>query len=286
MDCEHFTNALQYQKNRTSRGPSPKTFTMRVDPEVEDAVDQALHWLESGRKPEATRRIRQLYAANPDLSCTQYAIGVLHIVEGDSEQAATYFEKAVKTFPFFAEAHFNLYSCYIEMLQINQALRSLQNAHDAAQVGGPLHKRTGDLLQEFKNSIRLSDGVDLDTFLKAGDVFDHGFKAMERGNFRQAIIDFQECIRLKPKGYQAYGNLGICYGRLGMFDKAYAMLDKALQINPDYEPAKWNRLALEAHAAGADVGETSINYTAARYFQEIEKVGPPPKNGLSRKQAL
>ena len=250
---------------------------MRVDPEVEDAVDQALQLVEAGRKPEGEPQIRQLYADNPDLSCTQYAMGVLCLTEEDFEQGATYFERAVKAFPFFTEAHFNLFSCYIKMKQINRALRSLREAHDVAQVGGTLHTRTGEMLREFEDSTRRNEGVDMDTFLKAGDIFDHGFDAMEKGDTRQAIIDFKECIRLKPKGYQAYGNLGICYAKRGMKDEAHAMLDKALELNPDYEPARWNKQAIDKLAEGEDLGNASINYTAARYGEEQGQADSPAR---------
>ena len=53
-----------------------------------------------------------------------------------------------------------------------------------------------------------------------------------------------------------------------MKDRAHAMFDKALEIDPDYEPAKWNRRTVDALAEGKDVGMVSIQYGAARYLEE------------------
>jgi tetratricopeptide (TPR) repeat protein len=40
---------------------------------------------------------------------------------------------------------------------------------------------------------------------------------------------------------QSYGNLGLCYAFLGKKQEALAAFDKALTIDPKYEPAITNR---------------------------------------------
>ncbi|MDI6782436.1 MAG: tetratricopeptide repeat protein, partial [bacterium] len=43
-----------------------------------------------------------------------------------------------------------------------------------------------------------------------------------------------------------YGSMGICYGYLGQKEDAMACFDKALEIDPAYEPAMFNLKALES----------------------------------------
>lgn len=271
--CPHFAQAEEYRKERVRHGARPRDFVMRVDEQVEDETDQALHLIAGGQQSEGEARVRQLYEDNPDLACTQYAMGVVYLTKDEPEQAIPYFEQAVETFPYFAEAHYNLSACYGTTLQLTKAIRSLQQARDLAPVDGAVHTQAQARLREFAESIPGTEGVDLDAFLEAGDAFDRGFEAMNAGDTRQAVTEFQECLRLNPTTHQAYGNLGICYGKLGMRDKAAAMLDKALEINPDYELARWNRESLDRLADGEDLPTASIEYGAARFLEEEERAG-------------
>jgi tetratricopeptide (TPR) repeat protein len=128
------------------------------------------------------------------------------------------------------------------------------------------------MLRELEDTIRQHEGVSLERFLEAGDAFDCGVENMEKGAFRQAVIDFRESLRIKPDAPQAYGNLGICYGKLGMKDQALAMLDRALEIDPDYEPARWNRAGIDKLTEpDADVEVASIQYSAARHAESEER---------------
>lgn len=95
---------------------------------------------------------------------------------------------------------------------------------------------------------------------------------MENGAFGQAAIAFRESLRIKPMSAQAYGNLGICLAKLGRKDEALAILDRALEIDPDYEPAKWNRAGIEQLAKPAsDVKVVTIPYAAARHVEDSER---------------
>lgn len=61
-----------------------------------------------------------------------------------------------------------------------------------------------------------------------------GFNYMARRNNDEAIITFEECIRLYPEFEWPYANLGSLYVRLGNYDKAAYYLNQAIKINPDY----------------------------------------------------
>ena len=270
--CPHFQQAEKYRKEQMRQGRRPEV-TMRIDRRVEDETDRALHQIEAGYGlPEAEERIRQLYRGNPDLWCTQFAMGVLHLRDDDPEQAAAYFEQAATTDPYFAEAHFNLATCHRQRLEVFKSIRSLQTARDVAEPGSQTRARANAMLRELADDVKRTEGVSMGVFLEAGDAFDRGVASMDEGDFRQAIVEFQESLRIRPKAAQSYGNLGICYGKLGMMDRAVAMLDRAIEIDPAYEPAKWNREAIELMGeSGADADLTSIQYSAARLLEREEQ---------------
>ena len=66
-----------------------------------------------------------------------------------------------------------------------------------------------------------------ETMLKGNEYF-------QKGNYQQAIIAYQRTVKLNPYHKIAYCNLGKCYQRLNLFDKAEKCLKRALELDPDY----------------------------------------------------
>ncbi|NOZ68293.1 MAG: tetratricopeptide repeat protein [Deferribacteres bacterium] len=62
-----------------------------------------------------------------------------------------------------------------------------------------------------------------------------------RKQYDEAIKCFKECLNIVKKHYQSFGNMGLCYAKLGQRAQAIAALDRAIEINPAYEPAIVNR---------------------------------------------
>jgi lipoprotein NlpI len=64
---------------------------------------------------------------------------------------------------------------------------------------------------------------------------------MNAGNWVAAIADFEASHKEVDNHVQIYGNLGICHSKLGNRQAALDAFDKALAIDPEYEPALLNR---------------------------------------------
>jgi len=62
-------------------------------------------------------------------------------------------------------------------------------------------------------------------------------------NYEDAIPNFERAIELGAQSEEYYYELGLSYVYLGECDKAIPWLEKALEINPDSEPA-WGGLDL------------------------------------------
>src|SRR4029453_16512675 len=53
------------------------------------------------------------------------------------------------------------------------------------------------------------------------------------GKFEKAALDFEEAVRLDPRGWIPYMNLMESYARLDQFDRAKAVAEKALAQKTD-----------------------------------------------------
>jgi tetratricopeptide (TPR) repeat protein len=76
------------------------------------------------------------------------------------------------------------------------------------------------------------DAAEAEPVKNADYWFDKGALCATYGNDSAAIKFFQKAITLDPKRSGAYFTQGISYGQLDEFDKAIALLDKALSMEP------------------------------------------------------
>ncbi|MDO9123711.1 MAG: tetratricopeptide repeat protein [Deltaproteobacteria bacterium] len=62
--------------------------------------------------------------------------------------------------------------------------------------------------------------------------------------------NFRRVLSTDPKHVQSWGNLGLAYAGIGERDKALECLDKALELDPEYEIAAVNRIGIKKMREG------------------------------------
>ena len=109
---------------------------------------------------------------------------------------------------------------------------------------------------------------------------------MESGDRESAIAAFCHAVEAHPNHPQSYGNIGICYANMGRKLEALEAFDRALELDPKYEPALVNRKLAASLAEGQSLaGDVkSIEYYKDYPFQNrsyIEELaasqGPLPE---------
>ena len=106
----------------------------------------------------------------------------------------------------------------------------------------------------LKTLLSLSDTVkplgQNNVFISADTYFRRGYAKDELGDYRGAIADYTEVIRLQPDAAEAYNNRGNAKNKLGQYFAAITDYDTAIRLKPDAADAYNNR-----GMAKADLGQ-------------------------------
>jgi tetratricopeptide (TPR) repeat protein len=230
------------ERSRAPRREAAPPFITEMRPDLDDAVDHALQRLERGERKQAEAEITELLETHPDYHLTNYAMGVYLAMAANQPAAAIpFFEKAVAIFPPFAEAHFNLGQSARATLNLTKALEAYRAAERYAQdeeMAGRARKE----LQMMENAVLKSTSFrSLDAFLANARLFDQAFECLMRKQHAQAVELFQRVLSDNPNHVQSHGNLALAYAGLGRRADALTSFDRALELDPNYEPAIQNR---------------------------------------------
>jgi len=128
-------------------------------------------------------------------------------------------------------------------------------------------KQARNFIEEIEKNILKTNGIDLNTYLECQEKFDEAFSCMKKQEWQKAIDGFKACLIKNKKHPQSYGNMGLCYGFLGQKAKALAAFDRALEIDPAYEPAILNRTAVESLEEGEKLEGTKMD--TIEYYKDF-----------------
>jgi tetratricopeptide (TPR) repeat protein len=261
-DCEgcfYYAQAESYALEKAQKSEN-RPFVARIDPQVDETIDRALAMLESGKRSAGERIIADMLKKHPDLHVVQYAMGVVCAMKEQYDESIKYFDKATEIFPYFVEAWFNKGVSYQKTLEFENAILAFQKVVELGDPADDFVQHSKDLLSDIEQEIREVNEISLDDYLKAKEKFDEAFAAMQRQDWQQALEGFQGVLALNPNHPQSHGNMGICYAHLGRKQEALAALDKALELDPNYEPAQLNRVTVASLAEGEKLADERSRY--------------------------
>jgi protein O-mannosyl-transferase len=93
----------------------------------------------------------------------------------------------------------------------------------------------------WKDEFTLWDDAVRKSPLKARPYINRGLAYQDKGNFDQAILDYNKAIEIKPNLAEAYINRGLSYQDKGNFDQALLDYNKGIAIKPNLAEAYYNR---------------------------------------------
>ncbi len=255
-----------------------KQFTIVLDEEIDGKVDEALSMVEKGFIDKGAVIIEGLMTRYPNYHTVHFGMGIVHAFRKQYDDAIRCFKKALDIFPYFVDAQFNLAVSYQKKLDPGNTIKAYQKVIEIGSGDDYLVRQAKDFLADMEEDIRKEQGIGLKEFLRSMDIFENACDYMEAEKWEKAITCFKDCLSIVKNHYQSYGNMGLCYAKLGQRAQAISALDRAVEINPGYEPAIVNRKMIAGLTADDKIPDGPVetidyskDYTAKKksYIAEV-----------------
>ncbi len=216
-------------------------------------------WLEEGWLalvdgdfPQAIDHFRRVVKRYPNSTEGWLGLGLALAWNGDKEEGYQAIRRSVELDPTRVEA-WHAMASVADMLGYSlEAWDSIRTARRLAEEqNSPPETRRGLEVTEaaiYQGLQRLAKEMGVDLFSEEGrtllrevyEAFNDGVRALRERDNARAVASFQRVVELAPNNPRAWGNLGVALAFLGKYDEAEAALQKALDIDPTYEPARLN----------------------------------------------
>jgi tetratricopeptide (TPR) repeat protein len=243
-------------------------FVAELRPDLDAAVDRVLERLELGAGRAVEPEIKALLEKHPRYHMTHYAMGVyMAMVMKDPVGAIPFLEKAVQILPPFPEAHYNLGTAARMACDIPKAVKALRAALRYSQADGEIAEMARKELHFLETTVlKESPFPNLDAYLANAKLFDEAFECLNKRDFEKAVQLFRRVLCENPNHVQSFGNIALAYAGLGQRAAAMECFERALALDPGYEPALVNRRVVARMREGEPFFPDAIQET--HYYLE------------------
>ena len=265
--CSYYKDSQKFAIEKAKK--SPQHFTIRIAPEVDDEIDRALSMVEAGNIANGELVIRSLMKENADLYTIHFAMGTLHGVKGQHDDAMACFDKSIEIYPYFVDCWFNRALSAQKKMDIIEMVVSLRKVIELGNISDEAVVKAKELLGDFEQITYKTTGLELDEYIGSLKRFNAAFELMQNRQWEKAIAGYKEVIKINSTAPQAFGNIALCYAHLNEDKKAIEAFDRAIALDPHYEPAIINKeIFKQTIAKGLKFSETQPQTTVIEYMKD------------------
>ena len=265
--CSYYKDSQKFAIEKAKK--SPQHFTIRIAPEVDDEIDRALRMVEAGNIANGELVIRSLMKENADLYTIHFAMGTIHGVKGQHDDAMACFDKSIEIYPYFVDCWFNRALSAQKKMDIIEMVVSLRKVIELGNISDEAVVKAKELLGDFEQITYKTTGLELDEYIGSLKRFNAAFELMQNRQWEKAIAGYKEVIKINSTAPQAFGNMALCYAHLNEDKKAIEAFDRAIALDPHYEPAIINKeIFKQTIAKGLKFSETQAEAKVIEYMKD------------------
>lgn len=197
---------------------------------------------------EAIKEFKKAIELDPE---SAHAHDNLATVYGEKKlyrEALSEYLTALQLEPESATAHYNL-ACFLATHAQDMAVEQYREAIERDPEYPDAHLNLGmsyadqDKREEAKAEFKLAIELSPDDPLARHEL---AALLMDEADYRAAISQLNEVVRLDAENYEAWLDLGICYAQKGFYEEAERAYARARALNPDDVLLNYNVAALYA----------------------------------------
>ncbi|MGZ8947466.1 MAG: tetratricopeptide repeat protein [Methylococcaceae bacterium] len=266
--CSYYKDSQKFAIEKSKK--ALQNFTVRIAPEVDDEIDRALQMVEAGNIEDGELLIRSLMEENSDLYTIHFAMGTIHGFKGQHDDAMAYFNKSIDIYPYYIDCWFNRALSAQKKKDILEMVFSLRKVIELGDIGDEaVVAMAKELLSDFERITYKEMGLELDEYIRSLIQFNAAFELMQNRQWEKAIVGYKKAIIINSTAPQAFGNMALCYAHLNEDQKAMEAFDKAIALDPNYEPAIINKeIFKQTLAKGLKFSETQAEGRVIEYMKD------------------
>jgi tetratricopeptide (TPR) repeat protein len=208
--------------------------------DLQQALGQAVQYLNSGQPGNAEKLFRQILAVEPDQPAALHLLGVLAHRAGQSDDGLRLINRALALQPDYLAAHNNLGNILRDLGRLEEAERSYRRAIELQEDYAQAHANLGLVLFNQGNTeaaiTSLRQALALEP--EYPDALNNLGNALQQsGEPTEAVRCFEKAIALDPQDARSHCNLGTAQRMLGDLTAAISSFRQALTLQPQFSEA-------------------------------------------------
>jgi tetratricopeptide (TPR) repeat protein len=228
----------------------------------------AAYGVRTFRRNGVWRNDRTLFVAtlqdSPNSAKVRNYIGRIYADEGKLDEARSQIETAIKIFPGFPFAYYELGHVMRLQGRTDEALRAYQRAVRVGPDYGDAYYQIGKIYEQMEKPVEATEAyrrAARAVVIEPASAVGIALALFQRGSLDEAEAQLEVAIRRNPRSAEAHNNLGLVYLRQDRLEKARLHLQAAAGFKPD-SPEVWANLG-KVLARQGDTARARIAYQRA-----------------------
>jgi protein O-mannosyl-transferase len=184
---------------------------------------------------EAEKRYRKAIEIRDNSVLAHHNLGLIFLLKGNIDSAEIQIKKGLEIDSLAPDGYFQLSNIYERKGRIDEAVKMLEKL----QIVAPNYRNSGDILLSLKQNLLSPKGIGPDSLKQKDESLNQiqilekrSFEYYRENNYKEAINDLTELVRISPAGKSGYyNNIALCYEGLKDNVKSKEFYIKALNAD-------------------------------------------------------
>ena len=175
-----------------------------------------------------------------------YVMGLYLAKTNEIALAINHFENAIRVYPLFAEAYYNLGHAYFLQDDLSKAVACLKKVLEIEKIDAKnpeLLQATHEMLKNLSDAVRVEYSCNLDQYINFLGLVERGDTCFAADKYDKAILLFKQALEIVPTIIDLYKKIAFAYHKLNDAQRASQYFSTAMYLENMHE--QYNNQAVQ-----------------------------------------